>query len=97
MSLYPWEKHLTLISYQAHCVVWKDSTGVCFTTAYTGEKKLKKANKKQADMVLPVSPKVSPGNNCPILNICDVVPPVRRINRNNLLTKKKKHYQTKLI
>ena len=38
------------------------STGVCFETAYTGETKIK----KQADMILPVSPKVSLGNNCPV-------------------------------
>ena len=37
-SLCPWERHLTLISKQALCVVWKDSTGVCFTTAYIPEK-----------------------------------------------------------
>ena len=50
---------------------------------YTGEKKIKKPNKKQADMVLPVSPKVGLGNNCPLLNVYDVVPRVRRKNRSN--------------
>ena len=51
----------------------KTSSGVCFTTAYTGEK-LKKSNKKQADMVLPVSLEVGLGYNCPMLNVYDVVP-----------------------
>ena len=63
-SLYPWERYLMLISLQALCVVWKDSLGVCFTTAYTPKK-----NKKQADLVLLVSPKVCLGNNCPMLNV----------------------------
>ena len=60
----------------------EDSTGFCFPAAYTGEKN-KKPNKKQADMVLQVSPKVSLGNKCPMLNVYDVVPRVRRINRTN--------------
>ena len=34
--------------------------------AYTGEK-MKKQNNKQANMVLPVSPKVGVGNNCLML------------------------------
>ena len=50
----------------------EDSTGVCFTTAYIGEKKIKNQNKKQVDMVLPVSPTVGLGNNCPLLNIYNV-------------------------
>ena len=45
----------------------EDSTDVCFTTAFTREK-----IKKQADMVLPVSPKVGLRNNYPMLY--DVVP-----------------------
>ena len=46
--------------------MWKTSSGdVCFTTAYTG--------KKQADMVLPLSPKLDLGNNCPKLDVYDVV------------------------
>ena len=58
----------------------KDSTGVCFTMAYTG-KKIEKPNKKQVDMVLLVSSKVSLGNNCPMRNVNDVVSQVRRIYR----------------
>ena len=61
----------------------KDSTDVCFEMAYTGEKKLEP--NKQADMVLPVSSKVSLDNNFPMLNIDDVVPKVMRINRTNQL------------
>ena len=38
-------------------------------------------------MVLPVSPKVGQGNNCPMLNENDVVPQVRRINRFGRLIK----------
>ena len=38
----------------------EDSTRICFTTAFTREKK----NKKQADMVLSISPKVGVGSNC---------------------------------
>ena len=34
-------------------------------------------------MVLPVTPKVGLGNNFPKLNVCDVVPRIRRINRTN--------------
>ena len=64
--LCPWEKHLTLIPNL--CGV-EDSTGICFTTAYVPKKKIK----KQTDMVLPVSPKVGLGNNCPLLHIYDVV------------------------
>ena len=83
-SLCPWERHLMLNSQQALCVVWKDSLDVCFTTAYMAKKKLKQEkNKKQADMVLPVSPKAVLGNNCPLLNVYDVVPRVRRINRTS--------------
>ena len=37
-------------------------------------------------MVLPVSLKVGLGTNCPMLNVYDVVPRVRRINRTNSLT-----------
>ena len=37
-------------------------------------------------MVLPVFPKVGLGKNCPMLNVCDVVPRVRRINRSNYLS-----------
>ena len=47
------------------------------------EKKIK----KQAGMVLPVSPKVGLGYNCPMLNVYDVIPRVRRINRTNLRNK----------
>ena len=36
-------------------------------------------------MVLPVSMKVGLGYNCPMLNVYDVAPRVRRINRNNQL------------
>ena len=43
---------------------------------------LKNQIKKQADMVLPVSPKVDLGN-CPICLTSDVFPRVRRINRTN--------------
>ena len=32
-------------------------------------RKLKKTNKKQTDLVLPLSPKVGLGNNCPMLNV----------------------------
>ena len=58
-----WERHFTLISLQALYVVWKDSTAVCFTTAFTEEKKLKNQIKKQADM------EVGLGSNCPMLNV----------------------------
>ena len=61
----------------------EDRTGVFFTTAYTGEKINKKPNKKQTDLTLPVSPKVGLGNNCPVLDVYDVVPRVSRINRTN--------------
>ena len=45
---------------------------------------MKKPNKQQVDMALPVSPnKVGLGNNCPMLNVYDVVPRVRKINRSN--------------
>ena len=46
-SLCPWDRQLTLISLKALCVVWKDSTRVCFKTAFTGEK-IKKPNKKKS-------------------------------------------------
>ena len=46
--------------------VQKTSIGVCFTMAYAGEK-MKKQNNKQANMVLPVSPKVGVGNSCLML------------------------------
>ena len=36
----------------------------------------KKTNKKQTEMVLPVSPKVGLGSNCAMLNVYDVVPRV---------------------
>ena len=79
-SLCPWERHLKLISLQALSVVWK--TSICFTVAYT-EEKTKKLNKKQANMVLPVSPKVGVGYNFPMIKAYDVVPRVKRINRTN--------------
>ena len=37
-------------------------------------------------MVLPESPRVGQSNNCPVPNVYDVVPRVRRINRTNQLT-----------
>ena len=46
-------------------------------------KKLKKTNKKQADMVQPVFLKVGLGNNCLMPNVNDIVPRVWRINRIN--------------
>ena len=46
----------------------------------------RRKHKKQADMVLPVSAKVSLSNNCPMLNVYDVVPRVKRINRTNKQT-----------
>ena len=50
---------------QALCVVWMTGAGVCFTTACTGKELL---NKKHADMILPVSPKVFLGNKYSMLN-----------------------------
>ena len=48
------------------------------------EKKKKKSNKKQMYLVLPAFPvKVDLGNNYPLLNVYNVVPRVRRINRTN--------------
>ena len=49
-------------------------------------RKKNKPNRKQADMVLPVSPKVGLGNNYSTLNVYDVVRRVRRINKYNQLT-----------
>ena len=72
----------TPISQQVVCVLWKTSAGIRFTTAYTGEKKLKTQIKKQANMILPVSSKAGFGTNCPMLIVYDVVPLIRRINRN---------------
>ena len=60
----------------------EDSTSACFTTAYTG-KKIRNQIKKQADMLLPVSPKMGLGNICSMLNVYDVVPRVRRTNTAN--------------
>ena len=57
----------------------EDSTGFCFIRAYIGEK----INQKQADMVLPVSPKVGLGNNFPMLSVYDAVPQTRRIDRTS--------------
>ena len=52
-------------------------------------KKLKnQIKKKQADMVLPVSPKVGLDNNCPKFNVNDVVPRVWKINRYTNFTHK---------
>ena len=68
-SLYTWEEHVTLKSLQVLCVGWKTGTGVCFTAAYTGEKK----NKELVDMVLPISQKLDVGNNCTMLKVYDVV------------------------
>ena len=34
-------------------------------------------------MVLPISPKASLGNNCPMLNVYDVVPRVTKVNKTN--------------
>ena len=55
--------------------VWcyKDSTGISFTTAYSGEK-IKSQIKRQANRELPVSPKVGLGNNCLMPNAYDAVP-----------------------
>ena len=39
-----------------------------------------KIKKEQADMVLLLSLKVGLGENCPMLNICYIVPKARRIN-----------------
>ena len=78
-SLYPWERHFNANFHTGSLCGVEESAGVCFKTAYTGEKK----NKKQADMALSVSPKVGLDNNCPMLNVNDVVPQVRRINRSN--------------
>ena len=41
---------------------------------------------EEADMVLPGSSKVGLDNNCLMLNVYDVFPRVRRINRSNKLT-----------
>ena len=38
---------LTLITQQTLCVVWKTSTGICFTKAYTGENKINQINNKR--------------------------------------------------
>ena len=58
------------------CIVWKTNTNVCFASAYIGEKNEINQIKKQADMLLPLSPQVVLGNNYPILNVYDVVPRV---------------------
>ena len=39
--------------------------------------------KKQANMLLPIYPKVDVGNNCPVLNVFDVLPQMRRIDTYN--------------
>ena len=59
------------------------SAGVCFTTAYTLQQKIIKPVKNQADMVLLVSLKLGLDKNCPMLNVYDVVAPVRRMIRYN--------------
>ena len=62
-------------------MAWKTNTGVCFITAYI--------EKKTADKVLQVSPKVGLGNNCPLLYVNDGgLQRVRRINRLNQLKEK---------
>ena len=45
------------------------------------EKNVEKTNKKYADVVLPVSLKVSQSISCPMFNVSNVVPKFRRINR----------------
>ena len=52
----------------------KDKHRCLFNNDIYQSKKLKKPNKKQTDMVLPVSSKVGLGNNCPMLNVHNVVP-----------------------
>ena len=81
-SLCPWERHLMQISLQALCVVWKTAQ-MFVLQRHIRRKKIKNQIKKQAVMVLPVSPKVGLGNNCSMLNVYGVVPGVRRINRTN--------------
>ena len=80
-SLCPWKRHLMLISYQALCVVRQHRC--LFDNGIYWRKTLKNAKKEQADMVLPISPKVALGNKRPMPNVYDVVPQVRRINRTN--------------
>ena len=43
-------------------------------------------DEKQANMVLPFFPKAGLGNNYPLLNVYDVVPQIRKINKTNQLT-----------
>ena len=81
-SLCPWERHLTLIFQHTLYVMWKRAQ-VSVSQRHLPEKKIKKQIKKQADMVLTVSAKEGFRNNCPMLNVYDVVFRVTRINRTN--------------
>ena len=50
--------------------MWCEKTAqVSVSQQHLPEKKIKKPNEKQADMVLLVSPKVDLGNNCPMLDV----------------------------
>ena len=100
-SLCPWEKNASFLT-GSLCGV-EDKHRCLFHNDTYGRKKIKKPYKKIADMVLPVSPKVDigyqclivfvlPMHNCPMLNVNDVVPRVRRINRTNQLTLASKVY-----
>ena len=80
------KRHLMLIFYQALCVVRQHRC--LFDNGIYWRKTLKNAKKEQADIVLPVSPKVALGNKRPMPNVydvvpqvSDVVPQVRRINK----------------
>ena len=87
-SLCPWERHLTLLSYRVFCVVWKDSTGVCFTRAYTAEKKLKNQIKNKRTWFCRYLRKWVWATIALCLT-SDVLPRVRRINRTNKQTQLK--------
>ena len=81
-KLLGWEKPILNPSKEA--LVWKTSTDVCLTAAYSGKRTIKNPNKKQVDMTLPVFFKVD--NDFPVLDIHSISLHVRRINGCNELS-----------
>ena len=61
----------------------EDKHRCLFHSGIYWRKNKKKTNKNQVDMVLPVSPKEGLNCNCPMINVYDAVPQVRRMNRSN--------------
>ena len=61
--------------------VYKISTGVCFIAKFNGEKN--ENNQKTSGHGTAGTSKSGLGNNQPMLNVYDVVPRVRKINRYN--------------